>query len=55
MANIQIAPTVPILAATALRFDVTHLRLKASRELKTVQLDDYRAAGRVEVRVTVAK
>ena len=23
--------------------------------LKTVQLDDYRAAGRVEVRVTVAK
>jgi hypothetical protein len=40
---------------TALRFDVTHLRLKASRELKTVQLDDYRAAGRVEVRVTIAK
>jgi hypothetical protein len=24
-------------------------------QLKTVQLDDYRAAGRVEVRVTVVK
>jgi predicted phage-related endonuclease len=36
-------------------FKQGHVDYKKVPELKTVQLDDYRAAGRVEVRVTVAK